>query len=234
MSILSWIKGTLSDFSELFYPKLCINCGEHLGHGEDMLCLECQSKLAHTNLHERKGNTFEQRFYGRVRIEMATTFLYFEKGNISQKVLHGIKYRGFYHLAEMMGNQFGAELKGGRWEEVDLLIPVPLHPKKLKIRGYNQAEWIAKGIAEVLGKPIETDVLYRKVANATQTKKTAEERQENVKNIFAAHNLEKVEGKHIVIVDDVLTTGATLEACANAFKDCNVKISLMALASAEK
>lgn len=234
MQVWRKAKGWIKDFTELFYPRLCINCGEHLGDGEDMICFDCQSKLAHTHLHETPGNTFEQRFYGKVKVEMATTFLYFEKGNMTQQILHGIKYRGFYHLAEIMGNQFGTEMKGGRWEDIDLLIPVPLHPKKMKVRGYNQAEWIADGIAQILGKPVVTDVLYRKVANTTQTKKTAEERRENVKNIFAAHNLEKVEGKHIAIVDDVLTTGATLEACANAFKGCNVRISMLALASAEK
>lgn len=228
------VKAYLSDFVQLFYPKLCVCCEEKLSEGEEMICLDCQSKLAHTRQHETRGNTFEQRFYGRVRVEMASTYLYFEKGNISQKILHGIKYRGYTDLGVMMGRQFGYELKGGRWEDIDLLIPVPLHPTKFKARGYNQAELIANGIALELGKPVVTDVLYRKVANATQTKMTADERRENVKDLFAAHNLQKVEGKHIAIVDDVLTTGATLEACAHAFKGCDVTISMLALASAEK
>lgn len=234
MGMGNWLKDYLQDFVQLFYPKLCVNCGDHLGDGEDMICFDCLSKLAYTHLHEIPGNTFEQRFYGRGRIEMATTYLFFEKGNISQGILHNIKYRGLYRLAEIMGNHFGAELKGGRWEDIDVLIPVPLHPKKLQIRGYNQAEWIAKGIGQTLDKPVITDILFRTTANETQTKKTAEERQENVKGIFTAHNLDKIIGKHIAIVDDVLTTGATLESCANAFRGCDVKISILALASAEK
>lgn len=234
MALGRWLAETLSDFSQLFYPRLCVCCENTLAKGEEHICFDCHSKLAHTHLHETKGNSFEQRFYGRVKVKMATTFLYFEKGNLTQKILHGIKYRGFSRLGEEMGTQFGLALKGGRWEDIDLLIPVPLHPDKLKVRGYNQAECIANGIGQALGKPIVTDVLYRKTANTTQTKKTAEERRENVKNIFATHNLEKVAGKHIAIVDDVLTTGATLEACANAFGECGVRISMMALASAEK
>lgn len=234
MRLGSWLAESFSDFTQLFYPRLCVCCENVLAKGEEQICLDCRNKLAYTHLHEVKGNSFEQRFYGRVKVEMATTFLYFEKGNLTQKILHGIKYRGFKSLGESMGFQFGSELKGGRWKDIDLLVPVPLHPDKLKIRGYNQAECIADGIGKVLGKPIVTDVLYRKTANATQTKKTAEERRENVKDIFAAHNMGKVEGKHIAIVDDVLTTGATLEACAKAFADCNVRISMIALASAEK
>ncbi|MCQ2206898.1 MAG: ComF family protein [Paludibacteraceae bacterium] len=234
MRLGSWLTDLLSDFSQLFYPRLCVCCDNVLAKGEEHICFDCRCKLAHTHLHETKGNSFEQRFYGRVKVEMATTFLYFEKGNLTQKILHGIKYRGFNNLGEAMGIEFGAVLKGGRWEQIDYLIPVPLHPDKLKVRGYNQAECIANGIGKALEKPVVTDVLYRKAANTTQTKKTAEERRENVKNIFAAHNLNKVEGKHIAIVDDVLTTGATLEACAKAFGDCNVRISMIALASAEK
>ena len=234
MKLGSWIKDTLSDFTQLFYPRLCVCCDNVLARGEDSICLDCRTRLAYTHRHEEKGNSFEQRFYGRVKVEMATTFLYFEKGNLTQKLLHGIKYRGFSQLGEALGYQFGSELKGGRWEVIDLLIPVPLHHDILKVRGYNQAECIARGIGQSLGKPVVTDVLYRKTANTTQTKKTAEERRENVKDIFSAHNLDKVENRHIAIVDDVLTTGATLEACAKSFSGGNVKISMMALASAEK
>lgn len=233
MGFGSWIKETLSDFTELFYPRLCVCCDNVLAKGEDFICLDCRSRLAYTRRHEEKGNRSEQRFYGRVKVEMATAFLYFEKGNLTQRILHGIKYRGFSHLGEAMGFQFGSELKGGRWEDIDILIPVPLHPDKLKQRGYNQAECIANGIGKALGKPVVADVLYRKTANATQTKKTAEERRENVRNLFATHNTAQASGKHIAIVDDVMTTGATLEACAKAFDGCNVRISMLALASAE-
>lgn len=234
MKLGSWIKDTLSDFTQLFYPRLCVCCDNVLARGEDLICLDCRARLSYTHRHEEEGNSFEQHFYGRVKVEMATTFLYFEKGNMTQKLLHGIKYRGFSQLGEALGYQFGTELKGGRWEDIDLLVPVPLHPDKLKVRGYNQAECIARGIGQSLGKPVVTDVLYRKTANTTQTKKTAEERRENVKDIFATRNLDKVESRHIAIIDDVLTTGATLEACAKAFSGANVKISMMALASAEK
>lgn len=234
MKLGSWIKDTLSDFTQLFYPRLCVCCDNVLARGEDLICLDCRTRLSYTHRHEEEGNSFEQRFYGRVKVEMATTFLYFEKGNMTQKLLHGIKYRGFSQLGEALGYQFGTELRGGRWEDIDLLVPVPLHPDKLKVRGYNQAECIARGIGQSLGKPVVTDVLYRKTANTTQTKKTVEERRENVKDIFATRNLDKVESRHIAIIDDVLTTGATLEACAKAFSGVNVKISMMALASAEK
>ena len=222
-----------SGFFSLLYPKLCVNCSNVLQEGEGDLCTACMIKLPRTRLHEVAGNEIESRFYGKVDIACASAFLYFEKGNMTQHILHAIKYHGNTRLAEQMGGYFGGELQGGRFTAADMLIPVPLHPKKLKLRGYNQSECICNGIGRVLGIPVITTVLYRTVANATQTKKSRMERWQNVQGIFKAHNTDIVEGKHIIIVDDVLTTGATLEACIHAFDNIkDLKISLLALAAA--
>ena len=222
-----------SAFLQLFYPKLCAACGRPIGDGETHICRHCISQLSHTWLHEEKDNLMEQRFYGRADIAFATAYLFFEKGNITQALLHRIKYDGFSNMGVDMGKAFGQELKNGRWEDIDFLVPVPLHPKKLQKRGYNQSECIAKGIGETLGKKVITDVLIRTQNNTSQTKKNAEERRMAVADIFATQNLHKVEGKHIAIVDDVVTTGSTIEACIKAFDRANIKISVLALACVE-
>ena len=219
-----------SDFVSLFFPHLCAACREYSGKSE--LCPECQRKINEVRATDFHQSEFAQRLsYGK-KIEMATAYLYFEKGGTTQDVLHAIKYHQGYRLGRMMGQQFGNELKGTSMEQIDCLLPVPLHPTRLKERGYNQAEWICKGIADITGIPIETDVLYRHHANATQTKKGREDRWENTHNLFRARNLDKIKGKHVAIVDDVVTTGATLGACISALGTCDAKISVMALAIA--
>lgn len=233
------IRESWTDFVNLFFPRTCVNCGTPLVNGEHSLCLDCLCNLPLNGEHEKSGNDIERRLWvkdyvGAFNISYATAYLKFEKGNSTAKILHSIKYKGNEKLAIEMGRLLGAELKGGRWEDIDMLIPVPLHPKKLTIRGYNQSERICCGISQSLGRPTVTDVLIRTVANETQTHKSAQERWENVQGIFATVNHQKVEGKHIAIVDDVLTTGATIEACIQAFKGIkNLKISVIALANTQ-
>ncbi|HOI26293.1 MAG TPA: ComF family protein [Paludibacteraceae bacterium] len=222
------------DFINLFYPKLCVGCGNALFKGEKFICLHCLNDLARTKYHTIEGNSVEQRFYGKVEVQHATSFLYFEKKSMTQKFMHEIKYKGEKELGEHLGKIFGADLKRSWFDEIDAIIPVPLHSKRLKERGYNQSEWIAQGIARSMGKPLITDALIRESATQTQTKKGVYERWQNVNGIFKVINPTKIENKHILVIDDVITTGATIEACISGLISADgVKVSVATLAVAE-
>lgn len=225
----------LNGFVELFYPRLCVGCGRKLFQDEHFLCVECLSSLPLAQVHESEDNFVEQHLYGRPYIESATTLMVYGKETVPQKIIHEIKYHGAKELAQSMGRMLGRQMKGGRFSSVDMIVPVPLHPKRLKWRGYNQSEWIAKGLSEELGAPVRTDLVERVVETSTQTNKNAEERWSNVKGIFALRQEVSTEGlkdHHLLIVDDVITTGSTLMACAAAFSHVdNVKISAASLAA---
>lgn len=222
------------DLLNLFYPITCCGCGETLVKGETHLCLSCIATLPRTNFHNMEGNPIETKFYGKVKMEYASSFLHFEKKTITQKLLHEIKYNGKKELGKMLGHYFGSELAQSRFCNIDLILPIPLHPNRLKSRGYNQSEWIAMGISEAMGKPLVTDAVIRAVETNTQTKKNAFERWENADGIFKVARPNKLKGKHILIIDDVVTTGSTIEACANVISEIEgAKVSAAALAAAE-
>jgi ComF family protein len=221
-------------FVELFYPRLCLVCGEKLISSEDYICLKCLLHLPRTNYHNTAENPMEQLFYGRVRVERATAYFDFKKGSSYQKILHYLKYRGMKELGEYMGAQFATEIRDSDLlQSIDLICPVPLHPKKERKRGYNQSQHIAIGLSEKSGIPVDNRSLVRKQFSSTQTRKTRWERWENVESIFEVANPEAFEGKHVLLIDDVVTTGATLEACAaTILKHCQAKISILTLAIA--
>lgn len=221
-------------FLELFYPRLCFVCGEKLISSETHICMKCLLHMPRTNYHLEAGNPMEKLFYGRIHIERATALMEFKKGSPYQKILHQLKYRGMKELGEMMGRQLAYEIKDSDFiRPVDLICPVPLHPKKQRKRGYNQSDYFAKGLSEILGIPIDNQTLRRKKFTSTQTKKTRFERWMNVEGIFELVHPGTFENKHILLVDDVVTTGATLEACAQTIlSGCNAKISVATLAIA--
>jgi ComF family protein len=160
-------------------------------------------------------------------------YCYFQKGGHAQKLLHKLKYKGQKEIGYELGKMIGYDLLNSPFVESDVIIPVPLHKSKFRKRGYNQSEYIAKGIAEIMGNPVDTDSLYRAIANPTQTKRHRYERWINVEGIFVLNNPERIANKHILLVDDVITTGATLEACTNALLQAeNVQVSIVALAKA--
>ncbi|NCC98534.1 MAG: ComF family protein [Bacteroidia bacterium] len=228
------MKQYLLDLLRLVYPELCLVCGGYLVEGEKCICLECIHKLPKTGYHLICDNMAEQLLWGRVKIEYGTALCRFQKGNSVQKVLHQLKYKGEKELGIILGQSFGYEIQGSNISKVDAIIPVPLHPDKLKKRGYNQSEQIAIGLSEVLNIPIINDLLYRKLANSTQTKKNVYERWENSQNIFdIKENRLSLCGKHILLVDDVITTGATIEACTEVLQQINgLRVSFAALAIA--
>lgn len=185
-------------------------------------------------MHLQANNQIEQRFWGKVPVEKATAFFYFGKGSKYQHLLHKLKYKGCKEIGEVLGCYAAADLlEAGIFKDIDIIIPVPLHPQKMQKRGYNQSEYIARGLSKVLNKPYDTVHLYRAKENATQTKKSVFERYQNTQGIFAVKQPEDLAGKHILIVDDVLTTGSTLENCINELiKIPDVKASVFTLAVA--
>jgi ComF family protein len=192
------------------------------------------SKIPKTNFCKDKNNPVAQIFWGRVKLENAFSYYYFTKGGSLQNLIHEIKYQGVKELAYELGKEFGMDLKeSGIIDGIEMICPVPLHKEKEKRRGYNQSEWLAFGLSEILELPVEKNILKRIIFTSTQTKKNREQRWENVKDAFETADTNKIKNKHILLLDDVLTTGATLEACAQQFLETEgVKVSIATLAYA--
>jgi ComF family protein len=222
------------DFINLLFPDLCIVCNENLQKNKQHICVNCLYGIPKTNFHLLIDNPIEKRFWGKVPVFRGTAFFYFQKGSPFQKLLHTLKYKGNKEIGEVLGKYAAADLLDSPdFRNVDVIIPVPLHPKRYKKRGYNQSEWIAKGLSEVLNIPQDTITLRRVRENTTQTKKSVFERYENTEGIFGLLDKNTLSGKHVLLVDDVLTTGSTLEACVNELlKSNNVKVSIFTLAVA--
>ncbi len=223
-----------TDLWNLFFPRCCVVCGRLLSGQEEMLCVHCLAGLPRTNLHRIKDNKVEQNFWGKFPLERATSFLYYTKGGDVSRILYELKYHGYKEVGEVMGRIAAAELSSsGFFEDIDALIPVPLHRRRQRWRGYNQSEWIAFGISKVTGIPVLAKALVRNRYTETQTHKGLYGRWENVQNLFSCIDPASLQGKHILLVDDVLTTGATLVACADALKDIpGLCISVFTLACA--
>jgi len=224
----------LDDFLELFYPRLCIPCGRKLVSQEKFMCLDCQQDLPRTQFHLNPENKVAQLFWGRVYVEFATAWLYFRKGSRYQRLIHYLKYKGLMEIGEQLGIWMGDDLTGSPFRQADIIVPVPLHRKREKERGYNQSEWIAKGISAVMQKPLSVKNLVREQFTTTQTRKNRFERWQNVEGIFQVINPEEFIGKHILIIDDVITTGSTLEAAVITLQKTGAaKVSIATLACAE-
>lgn len=229
------ISNFLFHFTNLFFPSHCEACNKNLLKGEKTLCFNCLVDIPKTNFHENKDNSLNKLFYGITNIKYSGAFFFFRKGSKYRTLIHKLKYSGQKELGVELGRMSGAEIKDSYFSEIDIIIPVPLHPAKKRTRGYNQSEMIAEGLSEALKKPYRTDILLRKVYTETQTKKNLEERRKNVNSAFKVQNLDLIKGKHILIVDDVVTTGSTLIASANELlKIEDVTISIFAVAFADK
>ena len=228
------MKTLISNFLGLLYPNLCLICGENLNKSEHQICLGCIAEIPRTNFHLLKDNPVEKRFWGKADILKATSFFYFTKGSPFQKLLHELKYRDNKEIGELMGKYAAVDLLSDEtFCSADYIVPIPLHPKKFAKRGYNQSELICNGLSKILAKPVETKSLIRTQANATQTKKSVFERFENTAGVFDIKHKETFENKHILLVDDVLTTGSTIEAAIQALKKCEgIKVSIFTLAMA--
>lgn len=205
----------INSLLELFYPSVCAACGNTLFRWERQVCTRCRSLLPKTGYELTPDNPLARLFYGKVRLKAVTACFFFSKEGKVQRLIHELKYRDNTEAGLFLGQELGRSIKEAPlFQGLDYLIPIPLHPKREHERGYNQSMMIAQGVAEVTSIPIGGDFLYRKVNTATQTHKNKEERWRNVKDIFELRHAERLIGKSVLLIDDVLTTGSTLESCA--------------------
>lgn len=220
---------------ELVFPNLCLACNAGLTGGERYLCLGCQMKLPETRDHLTIENGVEKSLWGRIPFERAFSFLYFNQHGITQRLLHELKYRGNQDLAYFLGQMYAERIrKTAESHGIDGVVAVPLHPSKFRKRGYNQSEVFARGIAETLGLENLSEVVIRQKATDTQTRKSREERWRNVDEIFRVKDAGRLEGRHLLVVDDVITTGATIESCAKALvtsASCRISVASIAFAA---
>jgi ComF family protein len=231
---MSYFYDFWDDFISLLFPRLCYACGNYLLRNENLICTECYVVIPRTNYHNEPDNPVAQLFWGRCMIEKAAAFSYYNKGSRIRNLIHNLKYKGIREIGVELGKIYGSALKSsGFMNDIDMIIPVPLHPSKMRIRGFNQSESICTGMGEAASLPVDNQSLIRIKVSPTQTNKSRYERWANVEGIFKVVNPEVIAGKHILLVDDVITTGSTIEACTNELlKVTNVKVSVAALAYA--
>ena len=224
------------DLLSLIYPRNCVACGNSLFKHEEQVCNYCYLNLPKSNFHKQDKNPVEILFYGRAQLVMASSFYLFHKKGSIQKVLHSIKYKGNKELAALVGKWYAQDLANHEViYDAHVIIPFPLHQNKLKQRGYNQSTEFAKGLANTLNIKLNPEALQRIEYTSTQTKKSKYERWENVEDVFQLTDKDSLKGKHVVLVDDVITTGATIEACYKTLQQVeDIKISVLSIAYAEK
>ena len=228
------MKKLLDNIFSMFYPRLCAGCGNALRQNEELLCLHCLLHLPETHYHQQERNPLQDIFAGRVPVREVASLMFYHKGSIAQNILHQLKYKGKKEIGRYLGRYYGQQLRQeARFRSVDCILPIPLHPRKQRKRGYNQSEWIAMGLSEGMGIPYRNDVLVRTHFTDTQTKKSRFNRWENVKEVFAVQNPEIIRYQHVLVCDDVLTTGATMEAAIQHLIEVEgVTVSVVTLATA--
>lgn len=230
----SELKRLIDDFVAIFFPRECGCCGCVLKYQEKYVCIDCNYHLPYTNFHEYSDNDTARQLWGKVPIEEACSFLLLQKESRVEYLIYQIKYNRQPFLAEYFGYLYGLKLlQQGRYQNLDLIIPVPLHSSKLRKRGYNQSAYFGRGLSRAMNIPLREDILVRKKATVSQTGKGRVERYENVDDIFDCNEVILAADVHILLVDDVLTTGATIVSAAltllNAV-DCKVSIATLARA----
>lgn len=225
-----------SDLRDFFFPRMCLGCGRKLLFSERGLCVNCLMELPKTHILNTPENEMEKCLWTHTQLQRASALYFYTKGGTLSKILQGMKYQHRKTLCVQMGRLIGTELRpSGFFQGIDCLIPVPLHPARLRQRGYNQSEMLAKGISAVTGIPLVTDALVRIHNNATQTHKSGSERWQNTQGLFApTEHAGLLENKHVMLVDDVFTTGATLSACILALSSVeSIQTSIVTLAYAK-
>ena len=228
---MSWIE----DLKELLFPRYCKVCGSRLMKSERHLCLECLLRLPRTHYEQEPENILMQHFMEWPEVMRATAYMYYHKEIQYALLIHHLKYYDHPETGTFLGRLAAKEITAsGFFDGIDLIVPVPLSPKKKRKRGYNQCDYIARGLSETTGIPVRTDCVERIIDTDTQTRKGNEERWRNTEGIFRATQPEALKGKHILLVDDVATTGATLHACISSVLTApSVRVSVFALSTAK-
>lgn len=222
----------LKSLLNLFFPKLCNGCNTLLLNNETVICVKCRHELPFTYHHQIENNEIMQKFYGILPIEQATAMLYFHSKGIAQELIHNLKYRKQQEIGTILGNIYAHELiESNKISKVDYIVPTPIHKKRLQERGYNQVATFCEALSKELQIPIENELLFRTKHTKTQTKKSKAKRAELLSNNFDVKAKNHHIGKHYLLIDDVITSGATIEACAKKLLEIpDSKVSLLAIA----
>lgn len=223
---MKWI----SDLIDLIFPRTCVVCGELLSPQEKDICINCLSTLP--KIEKIHLDEIEKSFWGKVEIERATSFMYYHKNSPYNNLIHRLKYKNRPDTGDRLAFLAAREIaESGFFDDIDAIVPLPLSKRKMRQRGYNQCDYIAKGLSRATGIPVIKNAVKRLKSNETQTHKSRDERWQNVEGIFALSDATLIEGKHILLIDDILTTGATLASCAKSIQEgCQCKISIFTLA----
>ncbi len=225
----------ISAFVSILFPENCLSCKGIIEMGESDICSICRFSLPRTNFHLNDENIIAEKFWGKVQLKYAISYLFFKKESNVQNLLHELKYKNQPQIGEVLGTWYAVELMDNNfYKNFDVIIPVPMHKKKLKKRGYNQSAYFGKGLSEVWQIPQLENGLKKLAQTVSQTKKSRKERYDNMKDGFEVTDLEAIKDKNVLLVDDVITTGATLEACANLLIEGGAKsVSIATIAAAQ-
>ena len=235
---MSMLRRIVSDIASLLFPRECAVCGDTLAEGEEFVCTTCRFRIPMTGFADMPENPMKERLAALIPIRRAAALFYFVAESDWRRTIHDFKYHGRWSHARNLGIWLGHILqKSGNYDDIDLVIPVPLHVRKRLQRGYNQSDYIADGIASVLGTEVAHRALLRKVNNESQTRHSRNERWDNVEGIFEVRCPERLAGRKVLLVDDVFTTGATIISCCDALfaacKDIEVSVAVLAVSQKE-
>ncbi|TAD84718.1 MAG: ComF family protein [Bacteroidetes bacterium] len=235
-AFMPFVRQHLEALANFLMPNTCPACGDGLGTSKIPLCWRCLQQLPLTQFEGMQDNPVNRMFFGRLPLEYASAMLFFNAGALAQQLVHQIKYKGNQELGIYMGQLMGQAMQNTAWgNSIDVVVPLPLNAKKLKKRGYNQSMLLCQGIAQILQKPIENVAVVRKVYTQTQTRKTRMQRWSNVAEVFDLKTADILVNKHVLLVDDVVTTGATLDACGQKLVQIpGLRLSVNCLAFASK
>jgi ComF family protein len=226
------VQSVIKDFAHLFFPHICAGCGTDVISLHTPVCARCLNRLPLTNFHLYPDNPVEKYFWGRIPVSAAAALCHFTEGSLVQQLLHQLKYKGNKEVGYLLGRMMGITLgESARFGDIDVLVPLPLFAARQKKRGYNQSAIICNGLGAVMNLPVNTNAVVRLSATETQTRKNRIDRWKNMEGKFEIVNSKALNGRHILLVDDVITTGATMEACGQAILEIpGAKLSIATLA----